>query len=99
MNIYLFMIIWLICVAVPFWWVLRTVNDPASSIVALYLGYGGTAALCQLLLFVPKVLPPLIRHVFHKTPEEKFRNHAKIRHANHSFLIVETMFTQSTKIS
>ena len=59
-NIYLFMNILLICVLVPFWWVLRTVNDPTSTVVVLYLGYGGIATLCQLLLFVPKVFPPLV---------------------------------------
>jgi len=89
-NIFVFMNILLICVVVPFWWVLRTVNDNSSSVVVLYLGYGGTAALCQLLLFVPKVLPPFMRHIFHKIPEERLRNHA-----SHSFLISESTFTQS----
>ena len=90
----------LICVLVPFWWVLRTASDPASSIVILYLGYGGTATLCQLLLFVPKVLPPLVRHMFHKLPEERLKNHA--RRVSHSFLINEatvSTFTHSTYIS
>ena len=75
-NIYLFMNILLICVLIPFWWVLRTVNDSALSIVVLYLGYGGTAVLCQLLLFVPKVFPPLIRHILPMIPEERLRNRA-----------------------
>jgi len=99
-NIYLFMNILLICVLVPFWWVLRTASDPASSIVILYLGYGGTATLCQLLLFVPKVLPPLVRHMFHKLPEKRLKNHA--RRVSHSFLISEatvSAFTHSTYIS
>ena len=60
-NIYLFMHILLICVVVPLWWVLRSVNDPAASIAILYFGYGGPAILCQLLLFVQKVFPPLMR--------------------------------------
>jgi len=91
MNIFVFMNILLICVVVPFWWVLRTVNDNSSSVVVLYLGYGGTAALCQLLLFVPKVFPPLMRHMFHKTMREKLRNR--------SFLSSETTFSQSTQTS
>ena len=70
-NVYLFMNILLICVIIPFWWVLRTVNDSSASVVILYLGYAGTATLCQLLLFVPKVMPPLMRQLFHKTSEKK----------------------------
>ena len=72
-NIYLFMNILLICVIVPFWWVLRTVNDSSSSVVLLYLGYAGTATLCQPLLFVPKVMPPLMSQLFHKIPEKNIR--------------------------
>ena len=72
-NIYLFMNILLICVIVPFWWVLRTVNDSSSSVVLLYLGYAGTATLCQLLLFVPKVMPPLMSQLFHKIPEKNVK--------------------------
>ena len=75
-NIYLFMMIMLICVLIPFWFVLRAVKDNAASIVVLYLGYGGTATLCQLLLFVPKVLPPLIRDILPKMPEERLRSRA-----------------------
>ena len=61
-NIYLLTNFALICVFIPFWWVLRTANDPASSVV-LHFGYGATATLCQIFLFVPKVLPPLKRHI------------------------------------
>ena len=91
----------LICVLIPFWFVLRTVNDPASSVVILYLGYGGIATLCQLLLFVPKVLPPLMRHIFHKIPEERLRNRALIRKVSRQFLMESTVstLTKSTFIS
>ena len=61
-NIYLLTNMVLICTFIPFWWVLRSANDSAASTV-LHLGYGGTATLCQLFLFVPKVLPPLLRHL------------------------------------
>ena len=100
-NIYLFMTMMLICVLIPFWFVLRTVNDPASSVVILYLGYGGIATLCQLLLFVPKVLPPLMRHIFHKIPEERLRNRALIRKVSRQFLMESTVstLTKSTFIS
>ena len=103
-NIYLFMNILLICVLLPFWWVLRTVNDPAASLVVLCLGYGGTAALCQLMLFVPKILPPLMRHIFREIPEERLRNRALIRRVSRQFLRNESTvsalnFTQTTFIS
>ena len=64
-NIYIFMSILLICVAMPQWWVLRTNNFPAASLVIVFVGFGGNALLCQILLFVPKVVPPLSRRLFH----------------------------------
>ena len=70
-NIYLFMNILLICEIFPLWWVLRELNYSASSVISLYVGYAGSAALCQLLLFAPKVMPPLIRQLFHSTQKEK----------------------------
>ena len=70
-NIFLFMNILLICVTGPLWWVLRELNYSASSVISLYVGYAGSAALCQLLLFAPKVMPPLIRQLFHSTQKQK----------------------------
>ena len=71
-NVFLFMNILLVCVVTPFWWVLRTVNDSSSSVFP-YIGYAGTAILCQLLLSAPKVIPPLTRMLFHNTPKKEVR--------------------------
>ena len=68
-NAFLFMNILLVCVGIPFWWVLRTVNDSSSRIFP-YIGFAGIAVLCQLLLIAPKVIPPLTRMLFHKTPKK-----------------------------
>ena len=77
-NIYLFMTILLICTVAPLWFVLRTsrVNDPTSGpgVIVVNIGYAGTAILCQLLLFAPKVIPPLTRQLFHKTSKQKSRS-------------------------
>ena len=70
-NMYLFMNILLICEVFPLWWVVRELNYSASSVISLYIGYAGSATLCQLLLFVPKVMPPLMRQLFHGTQKEK----------------------------
>ena len=74
-NVYLFINILLICTVAPLWFVLRTsrVNDPTSGpgTIVLNIGYAGTATLCQLLLFAPKVIPPLTRQLFHKTGNQK----------------------------
>ena len=70
-NIYLFMNILLICEIFPLWWVLRELNYSASTVISLYVCYAGSAALCQLLLFAPKVMPPLARQLFHSTQKEK----------------------------
>ena len=72
-NAFLFMNILLICVGIPFWWVLRTVNDSSSSVFP-YIGYAGVAILCQLLLIAPKVIPPLTRMLFHKTTKRRSEN-------------------------
>lgn len=65
-NSYIFMNILLICVAMSQWWVLRTNNYPAASLITVYIGFGGSAVLCQILLFVPKVMPPLGGHLFQR---------------------------------
>ena len=63
-NTYIFTSILLICVSITQWWVLRTNNYPAASLVTVFVNFGGNAVLCQILLFVPKVMPPLVRHLF-----------------------------------
>ena len=68
-NVYIFMTILLICLAIPFWWVLRTVNETALSLVWVSIGYGGAATLCQLLLIAPKVIPPLTRELVKKASQ------------------------------
>ena len=68
-NVYIFMNILLICVGVPFWWVLRTVNETALSFVWVSIGHDGTATLCQLLLIAPKVIPPLTRELVKKASQ------------------------------
>ena len=74
-NIYLFMNILLICTVAPLWYVFRTsrVDDPSSGpgVIVLNIGYAGTATLCQLLLFAPKIIPPLTRQLLHKTGSQK----------------------------
>ena len=68
-NVYVFMTILLICLGIPFWWVLRTVNETALSFVWVSIGYGGAATLCQLLLIAPKVIPPLTRELVKKASQ------------------------------
>ena len=72
-NIYLFMTILLMCTIAPVWYVLSRVNDPTSGpgVIVVNIGYAGTAIFCQLLLFAPKVIPPLTRQLFHKTGNQK----------------------------
>lgn len=68
-NVYVFMSILLICVGMPFWWVLRTVKETALSLVCVSLGQNGIATLCQLLLIAPKVIPPLTRELVKKASQ------------------------------
>ena len=62
-NAFLFMLFVMYSILIPLWWVSKYVNYTLSGMM-LCLCYGSTAVLCQLLLFVPKTIPPFIRDVF-----------------------------------
>ena len=68
-NMYLFTTILVTCAMILSWWMVRTntVNNPVTSLVIINLGLSGFATLCQILLFAPKVTPPLTRQLLHKT--------------------------------
>ena len=56
------------CALVPFWWTVRFTSDPTARNIIPSLGYGTFAVLCQLLLFVPKVYPALLRRIGMNSP-------------------------------
>lgn len=62
-NAFIFIMFVTFSIMIPLWWVSRYVNYTLSGMM-LCLCYGITAILCQLLLFVPKTIPPFIRDVF-----------------------------------
>lgn len=62
-NAFIFMSLMIFSIMIPLWWVSRYVNYTLSGML-LCLCYGITAVLCQMLLFVPKTIPPFIRHMF-----------------------------------
>ena len=62
-NAFIFMLFVTCSIMIPLWWVSKFVNYTLSGVM-LCLCYGTTAVLCQLLLFVPKTIPPFIRDVF-----------------------------------
>ena len=56
-----FMLVVSICILVPLWSTLRFSNDLIVKSIITSFGYGTFPVLCQLLLFVPKVYPALLR--------------------------------------
>ena len=69
-NMYIFLMVMIICILIPLWIILRNAGNPTGSNLVIYLGFGATAFLCQLFLFLPKIVPPLfLRHVKYKATE------------------------------
>ena len=64
-SVYIFMTIVLICMVIPLWWISRWLSYTASGLF-LCLGYALAASLCQILLFLPKVMMPLLRRLLGK---------------------------------
>ena len=62
-STFVFMGVGAICALVPLWWTVRYTSNPTARNIILSLGYGTFAVLCQLLLFVPKVYPALLRRI------------------------------------
>ena len=62
-NAFIFMMFAAFSIMIPLWWVSQYFNHTVSGMM-LCLCYGITAVMCQLLLFVPKTIPPFIRDVF-----------------------------------
>jgi len=73
-NMYIFLMVMIICILIPLWIILRNAGNPTGSNLVIYLGFGATAFLCQLFLFVPKIVPPFLRRVTHKAPETERRD-------------------------
>lgn len=63
-NALILSLVIVICLTVPLWWVLRVVGDSITSKAIVGASYAITALLCQLLLLVPKITPPLKRHIW-----------------------------------
>ena len=62
-NALIFLTVMIICIVIPLWVILRTIRDTTISKVVLAVGYGLVAVVVQLFLFVPKTIPPFIRHI------------------------------------
>ena len=63
-NALIMSLVIVICLTAPLWWILRLVGDSITSKLIVGASYAITALLCQLLLLVPKIIPPLKRHIW-----------------------------------
>ena len=60
-NIYIFITVLIIAMLIPVWFLLEGTGNVIGTGVVIYIAFGATGLFCQLMLFAPKVLPPLLR--------------------------------------
>jgi hypothetical protein len=60
-NIYIFITVLIIAMLIPVWFLLEGTGNVIGTGIVIYAAFGATGLFCQLMLFAPKVLPPLLR--------------------------------------
>ena len=60
-NIYIFITVLIVAMLIPVWFLLEGTGNVGGTGIVIYMAFGTTGVLCQLMLFAPKVLPPLLR--------------------------------------
>ena len=59
-NIYIFLTVMIIATLIPVWFLLEGTGNVIGTGIVIYVAFGATGLFCQLMLFAPKVLPPLL---------------------------------------
>ena len=66
-NVYIFVTVLIIAILIPVWFVLEGTGNVKWTGVMIYLAFGATGLLNQLMLFTPKVFPPMLRSLGYNT--------------------------------
>jgi hypothetical protein len=87
-NIYIFVTVLIIATLIPVWFLLKGTENVQGMGIVIYVAFGATGLLNQLMLFTPKVFPPMLRslgwNVF-LSPRSKLKK-ATIKRKDHSSL-------------
>ena len=60
-NIYIFLTVMIIATLIPVWFLLKETRNEIVMGIVIYLSFGSVGLLNQLMLFSPKVIPPMLR--------------------------------------
>ena len=60
-NIYIFITVLIIATLIPVWFLLEGMENVQGTGIVIYVAFGATGLLNQLMLFTPKVFPPMLR--------------------------------------
>ena len=86
-NVYIFITVLIIAMLIPVWFLLEGTGNVKWTGVMIYVAFGATGLFCQLLLFAPKVLPPLLRSMGFKvglSPTNRRKKTIRRVNARHS---------------
>ena len=70
-NIYIFLTIMVVIVTMALYFLFKSTNNVIATHLMLYLAFGITGFLCQVFLFVPKVVSPILRRCGYEVAYEK----------------------------
>ena len=60
-NIYVFVTVLIVATLIPVWFLLEGTENVQGTGIVIYVAFGATGLLNQLMLFTPKVFPPMLR--------------------------------------
>lgn len=60
-NVYIFITVLIIATLIPVWFLLEGTENVQGTGLVIYVAFGATGLLNQLMLFTPKVFPPMLR--------------------------------------
>ena len=86
-NIYIFITVLIVAMLIPVWFLLEGTGNVIGTGIVIYIAFGATGLFCQLMLFAPKVLPPLLRSMGFKvglTPTSRRKKTIRRSGAKHN---------------
>ena len=87
-NIYIFVTVLIVATLIPVWFLLEGTGNVQGMGIVIYIAFGATGLLNQLMLFTPKVFPPMLRSLGYNvclSPRSKYQK-ATIKRRDNSVL-------------
>ena len=83
----IFIIVLIIAILIPVWFLLEGMGNVIGTGIVINIAFGATGLFCQLMLFAPKVIPPLLRSLGFKvglTPTSRRKKTIRRSGARHN---------------